>query len=356
MQITRVVAWPVSLTLAEPYSIAYERISAVANVFVRIETNSVHTGLGCAAPDLAVTGETAATVVDFIDTVAQPELAGGDPLRAVALLDPLRKHLATHPSALAAVDMALHDLLGKVSRLPLWRLLGGFRDCIETSVTIGILPEAETLERVVEWVDRGFRCLKLKGGHDVEDDIARVLKVRERCGERIEIRFDANQGYTIEQAMRFVEGTEGADLTVLEQPTPKGQPDLLGRLSAATPMAVMADESIMGLRDAFKLARDGLADMVNLKLMKVGGIAEALQVNAVARAAGLELMVGCMDEAELAISAGLQFALARPNVVYADLDGHMDLIGDPTAGMLSLENGILYASDVPGLGFTGDLG
>jgi len=356
MQITRVAAWPVSLTLNEPYTIAYERISRVANVFVRIETNSVHTGLGCAAPDLAVTGETAATVVDFIDTVAQPELAGGDPLRAIALLDPLRKHLTTNPSALAAVDMALHDILGKVCRLPLWRLLGGYRDSIETSVTIGILPEAETLERAADWVGRGFRCLKLKGGRDVEHDITCVLKVRERFGEHIEIRFDANQGYTIEQAMHFVKLTEAANLTVLEQPTPKGQPDLLGRLSASTPMAVMADESIMGLRDAFKLARDGLADMVNLKLMKVGGIAEALQVNAVSRAAGLELMVGCMDESELAISAGLQFALARPNVVYADLDGHMDLADDPTAGTLTLENGTLYASEVPGLGFKGDLG
>jgi L-alanine-DL-glutamate epimerase-like enolase superfamily enzyme len=343
------------MALTEPYTIAYERISGVANVFVRIETNSVHTGFGCAAPDLAVTGETAATVVDFVDTVAQPELAGGDPLRAVALLDPLRPHLATNPSALAAVDMALHDLLGKVSRLPLWRLLGGYRESIETSITIGILSEVETLERAEAWVSRGFRCLKLKGGRDVELDIARVLRVRERLGDHIEIRFDGNQGYTMDQALRFVRETEAASLAVLEQPTPKGQPDLLGRLAASAPMAVMADESIMGLRDAFKLARDGLADMVNVKLMKVGGIAEALQVNAVARAAGLELMVGCMDETELAISAGLQFALARPNVVYADLDGHMDLVGDPTAGMLSLENGTLYANESPGLGFTGDL-
>jgi L-alanine-DL-glutamate epimerase-like enolase superfamily enzyme len=228
--------------------------------------------------------------------------------------------------------------------------LGGYRDCIETSVTIGILPEAETVERAVGWVAQGFRCLKLKGGQDVDNDIARVLRVYERVGDNIELRFDANQGYSVEEAIRFVKATSAAQLTVFEQPTPKGQPGLLGQVTRSTQVPIMADESLMGLLDVFKLARDDLVDMVNVKLMKVGGISEALQVNAVARSAGLEVMVGCMDEAEVAIAAGLHYALARPNVVYADLDGHLALIDDPSRGSVTLKDGVLRASELPGLG------
>ncbi|UCD23827.1 MAG: dipeptide epimerase [Gemmatimonadota bacterium] len=356
MQITRVVAWPMTFTLVEPYTIAYETISEVTNVFVRLETNGEHTGHGCAAPDLKVTGETPDTVLGFLENVAVPELLGLDPLRSAAILERLRLHRSKHPSGIAAVDMALHDLLGNAAGIPLWQLLGGFRDRIETSVTIGILSESETVERAIDWVAQGFRCLKIKGGRDLDTDIARVIQVREHLGDRIEIRFDANQGYTVEQALRFVKQTKAARVTLFEQPTPKGQPDMLGRVTRATSVAIMADESIMSLRDAFQIARDDQADMVNVKLMKVGGIAEALQVNAVARSAGLEVMVGCMDEVELSIAAGLHFALARPNVMYADLDGHLGLAKDPTRGMLRLENGVLFASEAPGLGLTRELG
>jgi len=351
MQINHLEVWKWDMVLKEPYTIAYENVSKAENIFLKIETNTGLTGLGCAAPDPLVTGEAPDEVYQTASSSLSDYLMKSDPLRAAHIMNRMQKIFPEKPSLLAMIDMALYDTLGKVAHLPVYKILGGFRDRIKTSVTVGILSTNESVTRAKTFIKQGFHSLKIKGGLDVEEDIERIHCIREAVGKHIEIRFDANQGYNEDQTLKFVKETQKAGLELIEQPTPSGQPDLLGRITTKIPIPVMADESLINLRDAFRLARKGLVDMVNIKLMKVGGIAEAMQINAVAKSAGLETMVGCMDEAAISIAAGLHFALARPNVLYADLDGHLDLVDDPTEGAVILRDGILYPNNMPGLGF-----
>jgi L-alanine-DL-glutamate epimerase-like enolase superfamily enzyme len=248
-------------------------------------------------------------------------------------------------------DMLLFDLVSKSAGVPLYKYLGGYRTSFPTSITISIMPLENTLRRAKECRRLGFFIFKVKGGLNVHEDVEKIMRLRELLGEHIEIRFDANQGYTLEDAILFVEQTRPAGVELIEQPTPRDLIELLGQVVKSVHIPVMADESLMNVSDAISLTRNDLADLINIKLMKVGGINEAIRINSIARAAGVEAMVGCMDESALAIAAGLHFALARPNIAYADLDGHLDLIGDPCTGAVVLEDGILKTTDLPGLGF-----
>lgn len=349
MKITKISYERLDLKLSEPYTIAYEIISKSTNFILKVETDSTIVGYGCGVPDKAVTGEHPAEVEEAIKNVILPYLIGKDPFTYALILKELKINLGKKSSSLTMVDMALYDLMSKKADVPLYQFLGGYRTSIATSITIGILPVNETLRQADEFVRQGFSILKVKGGHSLLEDIEKMTRLHERH-PHLALRFDGNQGYSVIDSVAFVKATAHIGIEIFEQPTKLEKEERLGQVTEQVDIPVMADESIKTLRDVFRLAQNERIDMVNIKLMKVGGILEGMHINSVAKAAGLESMIGCNDECALGISAGLHFALSRPNIHFADLDGHLDVVDDPFKGLFRLEKGVLYPTEASGLG------
>ena len=349
MKITKVSYERLQLNLSTPYTIAYETIGKSTNFILKLETNTGLVGYGCAAPDPIVTEETPNQVEEVIRSTILPFLQGGNPFQYARIIAELELLIKGKSSALAMVDMALLDLVSKKCDVPLYQFLGGYRDCIATSITIGILSIDETLRYAEEYIGQGFFILKIKGGLQLQEDIEKMLRIRQMYPNVI-LRFDGNQGYNVNESVEFVEATEKVGIEIFEQPTKIAHEERLGLVTNQVSIPVMADESLKTLTDAFRLAQNEHLNMVNIKLMKVGGILEGMHINSVAKSAGLEAMVGCNDECSLGIAAGLHFALSRPNIKYADLDGHLDIENDTFKSLFQIKKGIMYPSEFSGLG------
>lgn len=349
MKITKISYERLDLKLSEPYTIAYETVDSSTNFILKVETDGAIVGYGCGAPDKAVTGEHPAEVEAAIKNSIIPYLIGKNPFTYALILKELKALLGKKSSSLMMVDSALYDLISKKAGVPLYQFLGGYRKSIPTSITIGILPLDETLRQADDFVRRGFSILKIKGGNHLEEDIEKMMRLHEKY-PLVTLRFDGNQGYTVADSVAFVEATAKIGIEIFEQPTKMDKEERLGLVTNQVDIPVMADESLKTLTDVFRLAQNERVNMVNIKLMKVGGIFEGMHINSVAKAAGLESMIGCNDECALGISAGLHFALSRPNIHFTDLDGHLDIINDPFEGLFRLVKGVLYPSDAPGLG------
>jgi L-alanine-DL-glutamate epimerase-like enolase superfamily enzyme len=353
MRINSSECWVETFKLKESYSIAYEQdISECTNIFLTLETDEGLTGWGMAAPDKVVTGEDATSVMSAYHGHIEACMKGENPFYYSRLYEELREALPGQSSALAMVEIALYDLMAQKAGVPLFMFLGGFKKKILTSVTIGIMEDVEVLKRTTKHIENGIKSIKLKGGLDVERDIRIVGLVRKRIGNHLSLTFDANQGYSLIEAAHFIRNTKQADLELIEQPT---SPELTFQwhlLRQEGNVPIMADESLKKLADSFTLTSKQAVDFLNIKLMKVGGITPALQINSSARSAAVRCMMGCMDESSLGIAAGLHVALARPNISHADLDSWMDVIGDPFAGLVVLDDGYLKPQQTPGLGIT----
>jgi L-alanine-DL-glutamate epimerase-like enolase superfamily enzyme len=354
MQITHVEVVPVEIGLRVPYMSASHsaRVERIQVVFVRVETREGRTAWGCAAFDTALTGETLDQVVRVCRACAD-RARDLNPLNTEFALAELWGLTESTPSARCAFDIAFYDLLGLAANLPLYRLLGGYRNRIQTSVTVSLAPLKETVEQGRDRARQGFRILKVKGGRDPEEDVQRIRALRQALPGLI-LRLDADQGYTVRQALDVAHALAG-ELEMLEQPTPAADLEALAAVTRHCGLPVLADESVSGPSSALAIAGRRAAHGLTAKLATCGGLHCARQVDSIARAAQMATMVGCINEPALLIAAGLGLALSSPNVRYCDLDGHFDLVDDPTQAGFVLEEGWLVARDVPGLGCTLDL-
>jgi L-alanine-DL-glutamate epimerase-like enolase superfamily enzyme len=354
MQITHVEVVPVELKLAMPHRAAVypEEVERAGCVFVRVETREGRVAWGCAAFDPVLTGETMEEVTRVCQACAERAL-DLNPLNTEFALAELAPLTEGTPSARCAFDIAFYDLLGLAAGLPLHRLLGGYRYRIQTSITLSLAPVKETVELALNRARQGFRILKLKGGLDPEEDVSRVRAVGDALPGLV-LRLDADQGYTVQQALDVARALEGK-LEMLEQPTPAEDLTALRQVTQGSAVPILADESVKGPASALEVASQRAAHGMSVKLATCGGLHCARQVDSIARAAQMATMVGCINEPALLIAAGLGLALSSPNVRYGDLDGHFDLVDDPTRPGFFFQDGWLVARDVPGLGCTVEL-
>jgi L-alanine-DL-glutamate epimerase-like enolase superfamily enzyme len=333
------------------FTIATGSADVAENTIVKVVSGDEY-GVGAASPS-SVTQETLKSIEDFIAATPK-KLVGTDEGDLLKLHQRLDAIAPGNTAAKAGIDIAVFDLLSKRENKPLYEYLGGARDRMMTDMTIGIEPKEVTVKKALQHFKAGFRALKIKVGLDIDGDITRVAAVREAVGPRVELRVDANQGYTVDKAIRFCEAMQPYGVAVIEQPVPANDYAGLKTVTKASEIPIMADECVKSVLDARKVAREGDADMINIKLMKSAGIHDAVMINRLAGSANMNTMVGCMGEIQVSIAAGLHFALSSENVKFADLDSHFNIIDDPSSGLI-LSEGFLVAPNRPGLGISSPL-
>jgi muconate cycloisomerase len=316
-------------------------MSASENLFVFV-SDGTHTGVGELSP---ATGSawTAERGRDQLEAFATEEIVA-NPYENYARM----RRAYIDPPAMAALDVALWDLLAKQANMPLYKMLGLPKSTHPTSVTIGINPPEVTKERVPAILSStGARCLKIKLGspegrdHDKEHFQA-AADAAKPFG--VQLRVDANGGWTVPEAISMCPWLADRDVDYVEQPLAEGQEEGLYDIYTKRPLPIFVDETIRFSCDVAKIA--DRVDGINLKLMKCGGITEAIRIAATARAFGLQTMIGCMSETSIAIAAG---AAIGGLFDFIDLDSHLNLNPDPASGA-PIVDGVIVPTENPGHG------
>ena len=355
MKITQVRLGRISTPLRVPFKTALRTVNSVEDVIVELHTDTGAVGYGEAPPTGVITGDTTGAILGAIQDHIAPALLGRDLDEFEDLTAAVQKALVHNTSAKAAVDMALWDLLGQKYSAPVYRMLGGARKNIVTDITISVNPPEEMARDACTAVQRGYDCLKVKVGKEPEKDIARLSAIRGAVPKETCIRIDANQGWTPKEAVRILNGMQekGLDLEFVEQPVKAHDFEGLKYVTERSYVPVLADESVFSPQDALTIMQMGAADLVNIKLMKCGGITNALRIASAAEVYGVECMIGCMLEAKISVNAAVELACAKKIITRIDLDGPVLCSEDHILGGAVFNEKNITVSDAPGMGIQG---
>ena len=357
-RIARIEVIPAHLPLREPFVIAYARQEDIPTVFVRITTHGGLVGWGEATPDPNVTGETFASTAAVLREDLAPVLIGHDARDRESAIHKLDAKVEHIPAAKAALDIALHDLVARAYGLPLWALLGGRSKLhLQISRVVSMKEPSAMAVDALKHVADGFATVKLKVG-DARNpmlDVARVFAVRDAVGPEILIKIDVNQGWaTPGVAIPATRAVLGSRPEYVEQPIAQWDIEGLAEVRRQTGATIMADEALHGVRDMQRIVALRAADLVNIKLMKTGGLLNALRVNAIAEAAGIGAQVGTMVESSIASAAGLHLAMSLANVKTVEMGGPLMITEEVGDLRVCYDRDTITLSDKPGLGIEVD--
>ena len=353
MKITEIGFGMLRVPLKTPFKTALRTVEQVEDVVVMVRTDTGHVGYGSAPATAVITGDTHGSIVDAIRHYIAPRVIGQDIANLNHITTLVQGAMEKNSSAKAAIEIAVHDLWGQLYNAPLYKLLGGGDPVITTDITISVDYIDKMVADSLAAVERGFESLKIKVGKDIGVDIERTKAIHAAVEGRALLRLDANQGWSAKQAVYALQTLEdaGVKLELVEQPVKAHDLEGLRYVTERVHTPVMADESVFGPMEVIELIRMRAADIVNIKLMKTGGISNAVRIADIAGLHGIDCMIGCMLESSIGVAAAVHLAVAKSDVITkVDLDGPSLCQYDPVAGGVIFNESEITVTDAPGLG------
>ena len=350
--ITKIEIFKINVSYKKPISVSLGRVTHANNIGIKIHTNQEGLyGVGEASPFSFITGDTQDGDFELAKMLAKL-LMGKNPLEIEDRIFDMNRQLKLNPTIISAFDIALFDILGKYTNLPLYALWGGKNNrVITTDMTIGIDTPEVMAKEALSFKKEGFPAIKVKLGEETKSDVARIKAIREAIGLDIPLRIDADQGWDTVTAIKTLKELEKYNIEHCEEPILRWNNTDLAYVRSKSPIPIMADESFFDNMDAFRFASMKACDYFNIKLAKSGGLNNALKIISIAEASGIKSQVGCMSETRLGLTALAHLVVARKNIVHFDLDSALQLTEDPVIGGITYgENGIVIVPDTPGIG------